>query len=236
MDESGISGHRFTVVGALCLRSELIPQVHSAIAKFRETYNMTRELKWSRITDQKEEEYAALVDYFFALNNQNLLQFHSIVFDNHAANHSRYNDGDADKALSKLYYQLMVHKFGKTCGPDGDLCVCVDRRNSSTSLEDLRRMSNAAIARDCGVNGSPIKQVIPLDSKGDDLLQINDVILGAVCAARNGRHLLTDGRQSKRNIAETVLKKSGLGSFEKNSPPNVHRFTVWNLRMKPRVK
>lgn len=96
-------------------------------------------------------------------------------------------------------------------------------------------MSNATIARDFGVGDSPIKQVIPMDSKLDDLLQLNDVILGAVCAARNGRHLLTDGRQSKRNIAQLVLDKSGLGSFERDSPRNVHRFSVWNMRMKPRV-
>ncbi len=235
MDESGISGHRFTVVGAICLRSDVIPQVHASIDKFREKHGMRHELKWSKITDHKHEEYKSLVDYFFALNNQNILQFHSIIFDNHAANHKRYNEGDADKALSKLYYQLMVHRFGRNCGPDGDLCVCVDRRNSSTSLEDLRRMANAAIARDFGVGGTPIKQVVPLDSRSDDILQINDVILGAVCAARNGRHLLADGRESKRDIAATVLQKSGLGTFEKDSPRNIHRFTVWNLRMRSRV-
>ena len=213
----------------------MVPDIHNAITKFRNDHNMHNELKWTKITDQKEEQYRALVDYFFAMNNQNLLQFHCIAFDNHAADHKAYNESDADKALSKLYYQLMVHRFGRNCGPDGDLCVAVDRRNSSTSLEDLRRMANAAIARDCGVQGSPIKQVLPLDSKQDDLLQLNDVILGAVCAARNGRHLLNQGRQSKRNIAEAVLKKSGLVSFEKDSPRNVHRFTVWNLRMKPRL-
>ena len=112
--------------------------------------------------------------------------------------------------------------------------MCVDRRNSSTSLHDLRRMANAAIARDCGVRGDPIKQVLPLDSKADDLLQLNDVILGAVCAARNGRHLLPNGRESKRNIAQLVLEKSGLGSFDHDSPRDVHRFSVWNLKMRPR--
>ena len=234
MDESGISNHRFTVVGAICLRSDVIPQVHASIQEFREKYNMHSELKWAKVSNQKSAEYKTLVDYFFALNNMNILQFHCIIFDNHGANHARYNAGDQDVGLSKLYYQLMVHRFGRNCGPVGDLCVCVDRRNSSTSLTDLLRMANAGIARDCGLPHAPLKQLIPLDSHTDDLLQLNDVILGAVCAARNGKHLVAAGRQSKRDLATLVLEKSGLATFEKDSPRNVSRFTVWNMRMRPR--
>lgn len=234
MDESGISNHRFTVVGAICLRSNRIREVHDSITAFRQRHNMHAELKWSKVSDSKFEEYKTLVDYFFALNNMNFLQFHAIIFDNHGANHRRYNEGDQDVGLSKLYHQLMVHRFGRTCGRHGDLCVCVDRRNSSTSLDDLKNMANAVVARDCGIDGSPFKQLIPLDSKADDLLQLNDVILGAVCAARNGKHLLAAGRESKRELAKLVLEKSGLTTFERDSPRSVHRFTIWNLRLRPR--
>jgi hypothetical protein len=68
----------------------------------------------------------------------------------------------------------------------------------------------------------------------DDLLQLNDVILGAVCAARNGKHLLAAGRQSKRDLAQLVLQKSGLETFDQDSRRGVSRFTVWNLKMRPR--
>lgn len=235
MDESGISNHRFTVVGAICLRTETIPEVHASIQAFRDRYNMHAELKWSKVSNQKSAEYRALVDYFFALNNLNILQFHAIVFDNHGANHGRYNDGDQDVGLSKLYYQLMVHRFGKMCGAHGDLCVCVDHRNSSTSLTDLMNMANAGMAAKCGIHHSPLKQIVPLDSKSDDLLQLNDVILGAVCAARNGKHLTVAGRESKRSLATLVLEKSGLETFDRDSPRSIHRFTVWNMRLRPRV-
>jgi hypothetical protein len=186
------------------------------------------------VTDKKLGQYRALVDYFFALNNMNALQFHAIVFDNHAANNQRYNDGDDDKALSKLYYELIVHRFGVRCGPHGDLCVCVDQRNSSTSLDDLKRMTNHTLARDHKVMHRPIKQILPRDSKSDDLLQLNDVILGAVCAARNGRHLLAGGRESKVDLARLVLDRSGLETFDRDSPRSVKRFSVWNLQMLPR--
>lgn len=206
VDEAGISNDRFTVVGGICAHKATLAGVYKTLSEYRETFNMRAELKWSKISDQKQQEYKWLVDYFFALNNSNLIQFHSIVFDSHQWNHQKYNDGEGDTGLSKLYYQLILHKFMKRCGPHGTLYVCMDHRNSKTSLEDLRRMLNSACERDHGLR-APLKQLVSKHSHDDDLLQLNDVILGAVCAVRNGKHLLAEYRKSKRLIALDVLEK-----------------------------
>jgi hypothetical protein len=91
-------------------------------------------------------------------------------------------------------------------------------------------MLNSVAARDHNITSSPVKQLVSEDSKNCDLLQVNDVILGAVCAARNGRHLLEGGNSAKQDLAKYVLEKSGLTSFERDSPKAVTRFTVWNMR------
>lgn len=192
---------------------------------------MHSELKWTKVSNQKSEEYKALVELFFALNNSNALHFHAIAFDSHQVDFKRIGGGrDNDKVLSRLYYQLLVHKFAKLYPNDIGMCVCLDHRNSSTPLEDLRRMINATLARDHDIAHNPVKQLISQDSCDDDLLQLNDVILGAVCAARNGKHLLVETRAAKRELASMVLEKSGLKSFENNSPRGVERFTMWNFR------
>lgn len=228
-DESGISQDRFTVVGGLCMHKTTAQSVYASLREYREKHKMFSELKWSKISDQKVEQYAALVDLFFALNNNNMVQFHSVIFDSHKWKHNKYNGGDRDVGLSKLYYSLILHKFVKRCAKDGSLFVCLDKRNSSTSLHALRSMLNSAARRDFGVN-EPLGQLTARDSKQDDLLQMNDVILGAVSAIRNGKHLLANGRKSKKEIAEKVLEMSGIEKFSSDSPSTVHRFTVWNFR------
>lgn len=233
VDEAGISNDRFTVVGGICMHRKTLEGVYKTLSQYRDAFNMKAELKWAKISNQKQSEYAWLVDYFFAMNNSNRLQFHSIVFDSHKWNHNRYNEGEGDTGLSKLYYQLILHKFICRCGPHGSLYVCMDHRHSKTSLEDLRRMLNATALRDHSLS-SPLKQLVSKHSHDDDVLQLNDVILGAVCATRNGKHLLADYRKSKRMIALEVLEKSGLGSFERDSPRAINRFTVWNMKGRPR--
>lgn len=103
-DESGISNDRFTLVGGLCMHRDTYQRVYETLEAFSEKHNMKSELKWSKVSNQKLEEYKALVDCFFALNNTNHLQFHSICFDSHQWNHKKYNKGDSDIGLSKLYY------------------------------------------------------------------------------------------------------------------------------------
>lgn len=233
-DEAGISQDRFTVVGGICVHRDMISTVHDAIQEYRETQNMKAELKWTRVSNQKVAEYQHLVDYFFALNSTNKAHFYAIIFDSHQWNHARYNNSDADVGLSKLYYQLGLQKFIRYCGEAGSCAICVDHRNSSTSLTDLKRMINAAAKRDLNMPHEPLKQLVSADSKADDILQLNDVILGAVCAARNGKHLLPSTRQAKRTIASMVLEKSGLESFEKDTPHNQNRFTIWNMTPRKR--
>jgi len=233
-DESGISTDRYTVVGGMVMHSKTLVDAYATLRDYRAKHRMQSELKWSKISNQKVGEYKALVDYFFAMNNVNYIHFHCICFDSHQWNHAKYNEGNSDTGLSKLYYQLLLHRFVKIYGNKGTLYVRVDHRNSQTPLENIRKMLNATAARDHGIDNSPVKQFVSCDSKSCDLLQLNDVVLGAVCAARNGRHLVQGGRLAKAAIAALVLEKSGLTTFDLDSPWHIKRFTVWNMRARPR--
>ena len=82
-DEAGISNDRFVVVGGLCMHKDNISDVLQNMESFREHFNMTKELKWTKITNQKLKAYDSLVQYFFAMNNTNICQFHCVIFDNH---------------------------------------------------------------------------------------------------------------------------------------------------------
>jgi hypothetical protein len=231
-DESGITQCRFMAVGGLSVRGSYIPHLHSAIQSFREKHGMQAELKWSKVSPQKLEEYKALVDIFFAHVDNNKIHFHAVFADSHQLNHKKFNGGDRDSGLSKLYYQLILHKFGRRYERAQSMCVVLDHRNSTTSLHDLKRMINLGLAKHHGERRFPVKQIVSRDSKSDCILQLNDVILGAACAVRNGRHLLEGGNAAKRAVALYVLEKSGHAGFDTDSPANVNRFTAWNIKLR----
>jgi hypothetical protein len=227
-DESGISNDRYTVVSGVTVHKSAIKMVYSTISAFRKRTNMNAELKWSKISDGRESEYRQLIETFFAMNNSKLLEFHAVSFDNHRWNHKKFNKDDSDIGLSKLYYQLIMQKLIDPHGDQSSLFVCLDNRHSSTDLSDFHQMLNRGAKKEFKLDYGPVTQLMFRDSKKDDMLQLNDVILGAITAMKNGRHLIAGGRASKKRLAELVFAKSGLPALEKNSPPTMTHFSFWN--------
>ncbi len=228
-DESGISTERHLVVGGLAMRREVIPALQAQIEAFRQQHNMSKELKWTRISNQKLDAYLRFAAIFEEFFDSGLCHFHCLIFDSHQRRRQSRLHDNRDLNLSKLYFDLLLHRFGKIYGGDATLFVRMDHRNSSTSLEELRRNLNSALAREHQISSEPFKHIQSEDSKLCDILQLNDVVLGAVCAARNGRHLEEEGRESKKILARVILAKSGLVSFEHDTEDSARHFTVWNM-------
>lgn len=216
------------MVGGTATSSAALRSIYTRIFDLRKRHNMFAEMKWSKVSDQKVEAYRDLIDLYFRLLDDGVIAFHGATFDNHKWKHSLYNHGDRDLGLSKNYYQLILHRFIRFYGEQAGLYVCLDKRQSSTRLPDLQRILNAGAAKEYGLDFRPVRTLDSRDSKKDDMLQINDVILGAVSSVKNNRHIAPNTRASKAELAKLVLKHSGLGSFNKDSPPQSKSFTIWN--------
>lgn len=229
-DESDITNARYSMVGGTATSSDALRSIYSRIFDLRKRHGMFAEFKWSKVSNQKVDAYRDLIELYFDLSEKGLVSFHGATFDNHKWKHSLYNDGDRDLGLSKNYYQLILHRFIRFYGEQASLYICLDRRFSSTKLPDLQRILNSGAKKDYGLSFGPVRTLEAKDSKKDDMLQINDVILGAVSSVKNGRHEDLATRSSKAELAKLVLQNSGLGSFDKDSPPQATSFTIWNRR------
>ncbi|SHF66743.1 Protein of unknown function [Loktanella atrilutea] len=229
-DESGISNDRHMIVGATVVQRLYVNALYRAVHDFRIRTNMFAELKWSKVSNQKLDAYKELVDIYFDFARRGALWFRATTFDNHLWDHTRFNDGDPDIGISKLYYQMLLHQVVGHYGDLASLYICLDRRLSSTPLEKLHRILNAGAGKEYGLTFGPVRVLVSKDSKKDDILQINDVILGAVSAYKNGRHLQEGAREAKIELAKYVLLQSGLGSYAQDTPQGKTAFAIWNRK------
>lgn len=229
-DESAITTGRHMHVGATVVRKLYVRALYQSIHDFRTEHKMHAELKWSKVSNQKLPAYKALVDIFFDFMDRGALTFRVTTFDNHKWDHKRYNNSDPDIGISKLFYQMLLHQVIGVYGDLASLYICLDRRRSSTGLLDLQRMLNAGAGKDYGLTFSPVRVLTAKDSKKDDLLQINDVILGGVSALKNKKHLKPNARAAKTDLAQHILKRSGLATYDRDSLPEQSRFAIWNRK------
>ncbi|MBV7394540.1 hypothetical protein KJP30_09990 [Mameliella sp. DP3N28-2] len=218
------------LVGATIVRRAFMESLYDRMQRLREEHSMFAELKWSKISNQKIEAYRAFVDLFFEFTARGAASFRATTFDNHMWDHNRFNDGDADIGVSKLYYQMLLHQVIGWYGDVASLYICLDRRLSTTPLEKLQRILNAGAAKDYKLTFGPVRILTARDSKKEDLLQLNDIILGAVASYKNKRHLETGARAAKVEIANYVFERSGLKSYDTDSPKSKKDFQIWNRK------
>ena len=236
-DESRQTKDRFMVLGGLIIPQGIMDTVNDTLQQFREEEDMRAELKWTKITDKMLRKYLRFVDYFFALNNNNKIHFHSIIIDNSQVNHRKFSEGDREVGFYKFYYQLLLNCFGKhyavnrKANSEESLIVHLDQRASSYPLHRLQDILNNGMAKKHGVHHRPFRSIEPVDSKKSDLMQVVDIIVGAIGFQKNGVHLLAGTRASKIAVADHIAKQAGLSSLADNTKYDWNQFKIWNFRL-----
>jgi len=234
-DESRQCQDRYMVLGGILIAAENVPNFNATMLAYREEQNMKSELKWSKVTNQKFSEYQRFVDYFFALNNTDKLHFRCIIIDNHQVNHHKFNQGNKELGFYKFYYQLLLHCFAFPYYNRADntrFIIHPDSRNSDYSLGELKIILNRGINKKLGQDVDPIVAIEPKDSKASELVQINDIVLGAIGFQKNGYHLLAESRRAKIELAQYIADSAGLKNLTEDTLWGTNRFTIWNFQLR----
>lgn len=232
-DESRQTKDRFMVIGAIIINQNSIDIFNDTMKRYRAECKMTKELKWSKISNQKYGAYKLFIDYFFSLNNNNHINFKCLIIDNNKVNHRQYNKGDKELGFYKFTYQLLLHSFGKQYYNEGvKYIIHLDQRDTKYKLSDLKEILNNGISKRYNIHTRPFVNVEGLDSKKSDLLQINDIILGSISYQKNKNHLVAGTKKSKMTLSYYILKAAGIDSLDVNTPYSQDRFSIWNFNLR----
>jgi hypothetical protein len=221
------------LAGLTCARKRA-PEINQELAYIRDGFRMHAELKWSKVHRSKIAEYKAFIDYLFLLIQTDRMRFHALVVDTHLVDHRAFNGGDTEMGFYKFYYQLLLHSFGGKYlrGATEDRCdVFLDRRNTKYKLETLRGCLNGGMRKRYRVSSDPFKTIEPRDSHDVDLLQIVDIVAGAIGYQKNGLHLLPGAKDAKVELARYIAEKAALPNLSDGTPAEKYTFTIWNFRL-----
>ncbi len=168
---------RYLVIGSLWLRSEDRVELKARIQSLRNTYGIGSEFKWRKVTPSKEHFYLALAELFYSFGEQ--LRFRCIAVDHTQVDLVRFHQSDQELGFYKFYYQLLHHWIDDF----NEYAVYCDLKTS-------RLPGRLATLRDCLANAnlsSSISRVQAIDSGQSVVLQLADVLTGAVAARLNDR-------------------------------------------------
>lgn len=230
-DESRQTNSRFMLFSGIVIDQNGVGNFERTMAKYRKETNMHRELKWQKVSANKLDEYKKFIDYFFDLNNTDMIHFKCLIIDTRQINHKKFNQGDKETGFQKLYFQLL-YWFGKDYSDTKDVRFIVhpDYRHTKYSLNTLKDILNNKCNKKIKEGYKPFRAIEPKDSRNSEIIQINDLLLGAIGYVKNGHLTLADSSKAKVELCKYILQKTGFQNLTDNSPYREQRFKIWNFK------
>ena len=219
------------VIGGIITARENETRFSEAMTLYRQSHRMFSELKWTKVSDQKLPEYRALMDLFFSLTPA--LMFKAIVVDTSEIDHRRFNQNDAELGFYKLMYQFLLHSFGRELGRQDQCLVFLDQRTTSKyKLAALRAILNHGLRKKYHFAHFPVRDIQPKNSKDSDLIQVADILMGAIGYEMNGAHTRTGAKRAKVLLAEYIAQKAGVLNLQQPTPRSFRHFSIWHFHFR----
>jgi len=236
IDESSQNDHHYMVLGALVLPGPGVAPATQMVEDVLASHRMSNsEFKWCKVSRGKADAYRALADLYFDEFASRGAEFHALVIDNHELDHRGYNNGDADLGFNKFLFSLLHYRVGRRFGGEERIVVDLDARNTSRHPNELQRVLNSAMGRYLGdYRIAPFARVAHRDSRNTRLLQLADLLAGAVAWHKNDHDARPDASPAKMALANHIASRVGLNRISFNSPKSETRLSVWNHALRKR--
>lgn len=198
-DESGIdAGPRFHFGAIRCspARTHILTD---RLFEVRETYGLRAEMKWTRVSRAMLPAYKAFVKVFLDCPYSRF-RLHTVD----RGSQWREFGWDEDERFFKAYYVFLRLTMSLSCRYN---IYVDDKPGKRHRWSNVEFAINGAARRDYGLAKRQVRGLSPLDSKQCDLLQVTDIVLGALTSAATSPH--------KKELARFVNERIRDGSGQK---------------------
>jgi hypothetical protein len=190
------SDARYMVIGGLWLPADKRSRFKQAIHELRDNHMVGGEFKWQKISPSRKKFYTKLVDWFF--DQGDCLRFRCIAVKHDKVNLIRYHECDQELGFYKFYYQMLHHWILDW----NEYAIFCDYKTN-------RLADRLPVLKRCLQNSNLSSQVLNVQSIRSSesvLIQLADVLLGAVAARLN--EILRTG-SAKSHIVSHIESRIG---------------------------
>lgn len=214
------------VAGGFAVAGVRISEVEDEIAFLRDDAGIKSEFHWSDYRGgAKRDAYEKLVKYGFSLINQRRAALHIIVAKFDGYDHKARSGEGRETSVNRMYYQLLLHRLAQYYGQSRAIHVRLDRGNDSKDICQMRNQVCADAYRKYNTRPNCIRSIEPVQSHHSGIVQLADVIVGAIAAKRNS----VVHASAKGDLADYILKASGRTTWSGNTPKDSYFLTLWDF-------
>jgi len=216
----------YMILGAVYCKKEVRKRVCNDIKRIKQKYNLdvNSEMKWTKICNSKTlPAYMDLIEYFF---NEPNLKFRGLIAEKNNLDNDKYNDGSYNTWYYKMYYLLLNHLLT----PPSAYNIYIDIKDTKGS-KNVRILKEVLCNNIYDFKSEIIKNVQQIRSDEVEIMQITDILIGALNYINNGdfekKHNL-----GKKQITNRIIELSGC-NLRSSTPYSYNDFNIF--MWKPRI-
>ena len=232
-DESCLN-HRYMILGAMVLSESWHQVLQKELLNWKRNngFNPESEFKWTKVSKRYLFYYKELIDWIFEHNHEFHFFFRVHVIDTFIPAYLDMSKGDAELSFFSVYYDLLyqsLRMLSKKAGHHYSIILDNKSPYASFSLKKFEHTLNETLKHDFSSN--IIKTNIDFQNSSgtqtESLIQIVDILIGAIGFVRNG---FIDKRMcspSKKHLCDYIESRCNceLAFDTPPSPP----FSIWTF-------
>lgn len=196
-------GINVMVLGAVWCKQDKLKEINQRIRKIKERNNVspTMELKWTKISPAKINLYRDIINYYF---DDDDLYFRAIIIpDKTKLNHEKFHQTH-DDWYYKMYFDMLRVIFSPT--DNYEVYIDIKDTNSDWNAQKLREVCCNSIY---DFSHKVIKRIQPIRSEEVQIMQLVDILIGAVGYANRRFSEGFVKSPAKQEIVSLIKERSG---------------------------
>lgn len=203
------------VIGGMWCPKESVKKISDEIREIKNRHEACGELKWTRVSNSRQDYFLELVDYFFRTPS---LNFRCLVVDDKSKlNHDYFNMGSHDSFYYKMYFYMLRNILKRD-----------HRYNIYLDIKDTRSARKIAMLRDVLCNNvydftqQIIGNIQNIHSHESEILQLADLFIGAISYYNRG----LAANSTKKDVVQRIMSHAGQ-NLNRSSPPWADKFNLF---------
>lgn len=187
------------VLGAVWCPLEKTKRISTRLREIRKKYNLKPdfEVKWTKVSPGMVAFYRELMDYFF---DDHDLHFRALIIPDKSKLDHRAFGQDHDAWYYKMYFDMLKVIFG----PEGRYRVYLDIKDTRGGAK-IAKLHEVLCNNAYDFSRQIIERIQLVHSREVDVLQLADLLIGAVSYANRG----LSGSPAKASLVERMRRRSG---------------------------
>ncbi len=204
------------VLGAVWCPKKTTADINESIAKLKKKHGLSKyfEIKWTKISQGKIDFYIDLMNYYFENDDIGFRAW--VIPDKSILNHEKYTQTHDD-----WYYKMHFYLIRNLINMKNNYYIYLDVKDtrSRTKVKKLKEVLQNA---HYDFSRAIIKNVQSLHSHDVGLMQLNDILIGAVSYTARG----LESSGAKNTIVSLIKEKSRL-SLKQATLPGEQKFNLY---------